>query len=190
MNIVHFATAGDFRQWLHEHHTTAKELWIGFWRKDSGRSGLTYSEALDEALCFGWIDGVRKKVDELGYTNRFTPRKPRSHWSHVNLQRVGELLRQNRMAAPGLASHAARDPANTGHASFEQRNVALPPKLFRAKRRAWTFFQSQPPSYQRTALWWICSAKQAETQLRRLEKLIVDSSSGRRLGTLTSKPKR
>ena len=193
MKVVHFASAGEFREWLHEHHATTKELWVGFWRKDSGRTGLTYSEALDEAFCYGWIDGVRKKVGEFSYTNRFTPRKPRSHWSHINLQRVVELLRQKRMAPAGLAAHAARNPENTCRASFEQSNVALPPKLeklFRAKKRAWGFFQSQPSYYQRTALWWISSAKQESTQLRRLEKLISDSAAGRRLGMFGPQPKR
>ena len=192
MNVAFFTTPSELRKWLDEHHTTANELWIGFWRKDSERVGLTYSEALDEALCYGWIDGVRKKVDALSYTNRFTRRKSRSHWSHVNLKRVEELIRQKRMAPPGLTAHAARDPENIGRASFEQGVVKLPLKLekfFRAEKKAWDYFRQQAPSYCRVALWWITSAKRAETQLSRLEKLIAGSKSGKRLAMFTPSAK-
>lgn len=185
MNVVHFVSPDEFHTWLKKNHATARELWAGFWRKDSWRTGLTYSEALDEALCFGWIDGVRRKVDALSYTNRFTPRKPKSHWSTVNLKRVVELIRQKRMVPSGLAVYAARDPANIAKASFEQKSVALTPALekhFRAHKAAWSFLEQQAPYYRRTALWWIVSAKREETQHRRLETLITDSAAGRRLG--------
>lgn len=190
MNVVHFSSPTEFRTWLKKNHAKTTELWVGFWRIDSGRVGLTYSEALDEALCFGWIDGVRRKVDELSYTNRFTPRKPKSHWSAVNLKRAEELIRQKRMAPSGLAAYEARNPANTAKASFEQKSVSLPPDLekhFRAHKQAWAFFSQQAPYYRRTALWWIASAKRTETQLRRLELLIADSAASRRLGMFTSK---
>ena len=189
MNVVHFISPAEFRAWLKKNHGATKELWIGFWRQASGRTGLTYSEA----LCFGWIDGVRRKVDALSYTNRFTPRKQKSHWSAVNLKRVDELIRQKRMAPSGLAAHTARDPANIAKASFEQKSVTLPPALekrFRAHKAAWTFFAQQAPYYRRTALWWIVSAKRPETQLRRLELLMADSAAGKRLGMFTPAAKR
>jgi uncharacterized protein YdeI (YjbR/CyaY-like superfamily) len=194
MNVVHFASPDEFHIWLKKNHSTARELRIGFWRKDSGRTGLTYSEALDEALCFGWIDGVRRKVDALSYTNRFTPRKSKSHWSTVNLKRVAELIRQKRMAPSGLAAYTARDPANIAKASFEQKSVTLPPALeshFRAHKAAWSFFVQQAPYYRRTALWWIVSAKREETQHRRLATLITDSAAGHRLSQFipAQKPK-
>lgn len=184
LKVVYFASPAGFRAWLREHGTTAREIWVGFWRKDSGRAGLTYSEALDEALCHGWIDGIRKKIDALSYTNRFTPRKPRSHWSRVNLARVAALIRDKRMTPPGLAAYDARDPDNTARASFEQKHVALPPALekkFRAQKSAWAFFQTQPPSYRRAATWWVASAKRDETQQRRFATLVADSADGRRL---------
>ena len=187
MNVVHFASAVEFRRWLEQEHAGARELCVGFFRKDSGRGGLTYPEALDEALCFGWIDGLRRRVDALSYTIRFTPRKPQSHWSAVNLRRVEELIRRGRMAAPGLAAHARRDPRRIARASFEQVSVALSPDLerrFRAHRRAWSFFTAQPPGYRRTALWWVSSAKRPDTRLRRLATLITDSAAGRRLNLL------
>jgi uncharacterized protein YdeI (YjbR/CyaY-like superfamily) len=193
MNIVHFASLAEFRAWLKKNQGATKELWIGFWRKDSGRTGLTYTEALDEALCFGWIDGVQRKIDKLNYTNRFTPRKSKSHWSAVNLKRAEELIRQKRMTPSGLAAYEARNPANIAKASFEQKAVMLPQALekrFRAYKAAWAFFERQVPSYRRTALWWIVSAKRAETQLRRLELLIADSAAGRRLGLFTPAAKR
>ena len=193
MNVLHFTSPAEFRTWLEKHQSTAKELWLGFWRKDSGRNGLTYSEALDEALCYGWIDGVRQKVDALRYTNRFTPRKKKSHWSAVNLKRVEELILKKRMTPAGLAAHEARDPTNLRKASYEQLAVSLAPKLlkrFHAHKHAWKFFEQQAPYYRRTALWWIASAKREETQLRRLEILITDSAANRRLGLLTPKAKR
>ena len=193
MKIVHFTSSDEFRAWLKEMHNTKTELWIGFWRKDSGRTGLTYSEALDEALCFGWIDGVRRKIDALSYTNRFTPRKSSSHWSTVNIKRVDALIRQKRMTPSGLAAYAKRDLANTAKGSYEQKSVTLPPeleKLFRCHKQAWAFFEKQAPSYRRTSLWWIVSAKRTETRLRRLELLITDSAAGRRLRMFTPASKR
>lgn len=191
MNVTYFESPAAFRRWLSEHHTTAKECWVGFWRKETGKAGLTYPEALDEALCHGWIDGIRKKVDDASYTNRFTPRKPRSHWSQVNVKRIGELIRKKRVTPAGLAAFKARDPANTGRASFEQPRVRLEPALerqFRAHRKAWENFEAQPPSYRRTALWWVASAKREETRVRRLQTLITDSAAGRRLALFTRQP--
>jgi len=193
MNVAHIDTASAFRVWLDCHHRTERELVVGFYRKESGRGGLTYAEALDEALCFGWIDGVRRRIDALSYSIRFTPRQPRSHWSTVNLRRVEELTRLGRMAAPGLAAHAARDPNRTARGSYEQDNVRLDPELerrFRARRRAWAFFETQPPGYRRTALWWVVSAKREDTRLRRLATLVADSAAHRRLDMISPSGKR
>lgn len=193
MNAVHFASPGEFRAWLEKHGGTASELILGFWRKDSGRGGLTYSEALDTVLCFGWIDGVRSTVDNLSYTIRFTPRKTRSYWSTVNLKRAEALIRLKQMAPSGLAAYEARDPTNKRKASFEQKSVVLPPTLekrLRSHAQAWAFFAQQPPYYRKVATWWVISAKREETQFRRLDLLIADSAAGRRLAMLTPKAKR
>ena len=188
MKVTFFKSASDFRQWLEVHHASVCELWVGFFKKDSGKAGLTYAEAVDEALCFGWIDGLKKRVDELSYTHRFTPRKPKSNWSRVNIQHVGRLKRAGRMTPAGLKAIAARDPARSGVYSFENAARELSPadqRRFKADRAAWEFFQQQPPGYRRTAIWRVVSAKMDETRARRLSQLIEESSNGRRLGLLT-----
>ena len=183
-----FAGATAFRAWLEKHHATATELWVGFYRKDSGKGGLTYPEALDEALCFGWIDGIRKKTARDSYTNRFTPRKAGSIWSKVNIGHIARLTATGRMHPAGLAAFRARTEAKTGVYSFERTAPAkLSPAFattFRAQPRAWEFFQAQPPGYRRIALHFVMSAKQEATRLRRLNRLIADSAAGRRLGVL------
>ena len=192
MDVRHFRDAATFRRWLERNHDREKELWVGFYRNDSGRGGLTYREALDQALCFGWIDGVRKKVDEASYAQRFTPRQARSTWSLVNIRRVGELTKMGVMAPAGVKAFEARDAARSGTYSFENRPQALPPDLerrFRKDRAAWAFFQTQPPGYRRTAIWFIVSAKKDETRLKRLAVLMDDSAHGRRLGMLAPGPK-
>jgi uncharacterized protein YdeI (YjbR/CyaY-like superfamily) len=184
-----FATPAAFRAWLATHHDTAAELWVGFHRTDSGKPSITWPEAVDEALCVGWIDGVRKRVDDASYAIRFTPRKPRSTWSSVNVARVAELTRLGRMRAAGLAAFARRAADRTGIYSYEQRAAAaLDPvaeRAFRANAKAWEFFQTQAPAYRRTAVWWVVSAKREETRRKRLATLVEDSAHGRRLGHLT-----
>lgn len=141
--------------------------------------GITYAQALDEALCFGWIDGVRRAYDEDTFTVRFTPRKPRSNWSRVNVRHVERLLKEGRMKQPGLAAFEAREESRTGVYSFEQREMKLAPayvRRFRADRRAWAFFQKQPPWYRRTSSFWVMSARREETRARRLDSLISHSS--------------
>ena len=184
MSPVHFATAGAFRAWLAAHHATTPELIVAFHTKTSGRGGLTYPEALDEALCVGWIDGVRRKLDADRFTIRFTPRKSRSTWSLVNVRHVERLTEAGRMAPAGLAAFAARDPAKTGLYSFEQRPQEFPAalkKTFRADQPAWKFWEAQPPGYRRTAIWWVVSAKQEATKEKRLAELIAVSAAGRRI---------
>ncbi len=187
-----FRSADELRAWLEKAHDSVSELWIGFFNQRSGQTGITYKQALDEALCFGWIDGVRKSVDEGRYMQRFTPRKARSIWSLVNIKRVGELKALGRMCAPGLAAFARRDEKRSGVYSFERANVrwsgALE-RLFRASAPAWAFFQSQPPGYRRIATWFVMSAKKDETRLKRLTTLIALSEKGRRLPMLERAPR-
>lgn len=193
MGAVFFTAAAAWREWLAAHHVTAAELQVGFYKRDAGRPSITYQEALDEALCYGWIDGVRKGLDEASYTIRFTPRKPRSNWSAVNIRRVEELLRLGRMQPPGIQAYEARDAERSRIYSYEQEQHALTEAFqqqFRANGAAWSFFQAQPPSYRKVASYWVMSAKQEATRLRRLAALIADSAEGRRLTILTRWQKR
>ena len=193
MKVKYFKSSSEFRQWLELNHARLSELWVGFFKKDSGKGGLTYAEALDEALCFGWIDGLKKRVDEFSYTHRFTPRKPRSNWSRINLQHVERLQKAERMTPAGLVAYAARKPERSGVYSFENAPRKLPPadeKQFKADEVAWAFFQRQPPGYQRKIIWWMVSAKKPETRTRRLSQLIEASRQGRRLGQLSGQIKK
>ncbi len=189
MNPTFFPTPADFRAWLEEHHDEAKELLVGFYKKGSGKPSITWPESVDEALCFGWIDGVRKSLGEDSYTIRFTPRKPRSIWSAVNIKRVEELTRLGLMRPAGLKAFEQRVEAKSGVYSFEQgddvRLEEAHAEQFRANAKAWEFFQAQPPGYRKAAIWWVVSAKKAETRLRRLATLIDDSEHGRRVALLT-----
>jgi uncharacterized protein YdeI (YjbR/CyaY-like superfamily) len=190
-----FATPADFRKWLAKHHGSEAELWVGFYKKASGKPSITYPESVDQALCFGWIDGVRKSVDADSYMNRFSPRNAGSIWSVVNTKRAQELIDLGLMTPAGAKAFAARDPAKTQRYSFERANVNLSPdqlEQFRASKRAWEFFQAQPPGYRKIAMWYVLSAKQPATQQKRLARLIADSAQGRRIGMLQrpEKPKR
>ena len=189
MKPTFFAKPADFRTWLEKNHDKVAELLVGFYKKGSGKPSITWPESVDEALCFGWIDGVRRRIDDESYSIRFTPRRPRSIWSNVNTRRVAELTKQGRMHRAGLEAFEARDAKRSGIYSFEQRernqklDAAHEAKL-RANRKAWAFFQAQPPGYQRLASLWVMSAKKEETRLRRLAVLIDDSAAGRRIGLL------
>jgi len=188
MEIRFFKTPADFRAWLEKHHATAQELWVGFYKKDSGKPSLTWPESVDEALCFGWIDGIRKSVDETSYKIRFTPRRPRSIWSAVNIGRVEELTRQGRMRPAGELAFQARTENRSGIYAYEQRAPELVEPYggkLRRNKAAWKFFAAQTASYRKAASWWVLSAKREETRLRRLEKLIEDSAAGRTLAQYT-----
>lgn len=185
MRGTHFRTAAAFRRWLEKNHATAKELQVRFYKKASGKGGMVYREALDEALCFGWIDGVVHRLDDESYAQRFTPRRAGSNWSNINVGHVARLKRAGRMHAAGLAAFAARTAEKTGVYSFEAK---IPPTLptaderrFRAAPAAWEFFSAQPPGYRRQSVWHVVSAKQEATRERRLAKLIAASAAGRRL---------
>lgn len=188
-----FASADAWRRWLEAHHATAPELLVGFYRKESGRPSMTWPESVDAALCFGWIDGVRRRIDGESYSIRFTPRRPRSIWSAINVKRVAALTDAGLMSEAGLRAFAARTSERTGVYSFEQQKKAkLAPadeKRFRANADAWRFFQAQPAGYRHVATWWVVSAKKDATRERRLATLIADSAEGRRLKHLTRTPK-
>ena len=184
MTPRYFTSPAEFRRWLAAHHATERELLVGFYKKASGKPGISYQDAVDEALCFGWIDGVKKRVDEIRYTHRFTPRTSGSTWSLINTRRVGELIALERMAAPGLEAFQRRDPKKTGIYSFENRPSTFDAALaraFKADAAAWIFFRAQPPGYQRLMTFWVMSAKQQETRLRRLAVLVKRSAEGKRI---------
>ena len=190
MSATFFESPGEFRKWLKANHAHAAELLLGLHKKGAGRAGLSYAEALDEALCFGWIDGVRKTVDGDSYTIRFTPRQPRSKWSTVNTKRAEELIALGCMQPAGLRAFQARDTAQAQLYSYEARSRPLAEPYadqLQANPKAWAYFQAQAPSYQRTASWWVMSAKKEETRLRRLATLIADSEAGRRLAATTGR---
>jgi uncharacterized protein YdeI (YjbR/CyaY-like superfamily) len=184
-----FKTPSDLRQWFEAHHASAAEQWVGFYKRDSGKASITWPQSVDEALCFGWIDGIRKSIDDVSYMIRFTPRKARSTWSTVNIKRVGELSEQGLMRPAGLKAFAARQENRSGIYSYEQRSPELPDeyrKILRKNRGALQFFEAQPPSYRKAANWWVTSAKKEETRLKRLERLIQLSAARQRIPQFTA----
>lgn len=193
-NIRFFGCSADFRGWLQENGKTTRELWVGLYRKTSAKRSITYSEALDEALCCGWIDGVRKRVGPDSYTIRFAPRQPKSQWSAVNIKRVQSLASSGRMLAAGRQAFEGATEQPRSYSYEQQRRSVFAPEFereFRANRKAWDFFQSQPPWYRRTATFWVVSARKQETRERRLATLVSDSARGKPIKELArSVPKR
>ena len=184
MRIEYFRSPDDFRRWLQKNHATAGELWVGYYKKSSGKASITWPESVDQALCFGWIDGVRKSVDEFSYTIRFTPRRRGSIWSSVNIRRARELSDKGLIQAAGVAAFEARKENRSGIYSYEQRAAKLDgpyAKRLKQSKAAWDFFYAQPSSYRKAIVWWIVSAKQETTRLKRLEKLIELSTNRKRL---------
>ena len=193
MKAEFFESVEELEEWLVENHARVSELWIGFYKKASGRARINYKDALDAALCFGWIDGVRKSVDESRFTIRFTPRKARSIWSAVNIKRASELEKSGRMNAAGLAAFRGRDVERANRYSFEQKTCefgAALEKQFRSDAAGWQFFQDQPPGYRRVAMWWVVSAVKDETKLKRLATLMEDSANGRRIALVARSTKK
>jgi predicted GIY-YIG superfamily endonuclease/uncharacterized protein YdeI (YjbR/CyaY-like superfamily) len=193
MEPTYFDSAAAFRTWLDENHDSATEIVVGFYKTGADKSGITYAEALDEALCYGWIDGVRKRVDDERYQIRFSPRKRGSIWSEVNIARAEALTASGRMQAAGEAAFAARDESKTKQSSYEERSRPLDETYaapFKENVRAWEFFEAQPPSYRRAASWWVMSAKREETRQRRLTKLVGHSERGERLPEVLSPNRR
>ena len=189
MKPAFFATAAEFRRWLERHHDSASELLVGFYKVGSGKPSMTWPESVDQALCFGWIDGVRRRIDDESYTIRFTPRKPRSIWSAINIRRAGELKELGLMQPSGLRAFERRSPERSAISSYEKAPAQLSAAAeaaFRKRKAAWTFFNEQPPSYRRVAIHWVTTAKKEETRARRLAKLIEASASGRRLEQFTA----
>ncbi|HUR69521.1 MAG TPA: YdeI/OmpD-associated family protein [Candidatus Thermoplasmatota archaeon] len=184
-----FGTQAQWRRWLAKHHAAASELVLGFYKAAAGRKGITYQQALDVALCFGWIDGVRRSLGDEAWSIRFTPRRPRSIWSAVNLRRAEKLKAEGKMAAAGLAAFEGRDPTRAGLYSFENKPKALAPayeRALRADARAWEHWSASPPGYRRTATFWVMSAKREKTRERRAAQLIRWHSEGKRIPSLTS----
>ena len=189
----YFPSPAAFRAWLERHHADHDELWVGFHRVSTGQPSLTWREAVDEALCFGWIDGVRKRVDETRHVIRFTPRRARSIWSAVNIARVEALEAEGRMRDPGRAAFARRDDERSRIYSYERADAHLDKAMerrFREVPEAWTFWSEQPPGYRRTLSWWVISAQRPETRTKRLEELIDASAAGRRVGQFERPPSR
>jgi uncharacterized protein YdeI (YjbR/CyaY-like superfamily) len=188
MKAIFFRSASDLRKWFEKHHATTRELWVGYYKKNSGKPSITWPESVDEALCFGWIDGVRKSVDDLSYAIRFTPRKPGSIWSAVNIRRARRLVDEGRMQPRGLKAYQARQENKSGVYSYEQRREQLEEpyaSLLGKNKAARDFFQAQPAGYRKAASWWVISAKKEETRRRRLDRLIEDSAHGRTIPPLT-----
>lgn len=175
MHPIYFSNPEEFRQWLQKHGKVETELWVGFYKRATKIPSMTWSESVDQALCFGWIDGIRKRIDAQKYVIRFTPRNPKSHWSAVNLKKIESLKRSGQMQPEGLKVYQQRDKKNTGGASYEQRNVHLDPtyiKAIQSNPKAWDYWEKLAPSYKKATTWWVMSAKKEETQLRRLQILI------------------
>lgn len=181
MRLRFFKTPTQFRKWLESNHEKARELWVGFYKKGT-KPSITWPESVSEALRFGWIDGVRKSVDESSYKIRFSPRKPRSIWSAINIRTAKALIEDGRMHPAGLTAFEARKEYRSGIYSYENRPKTLPAayeKRLRKNPAAWKSFQAQPPGYRRTLTWWVVSAKKEETRMKRLDQLIADSAKGR-----------
>lgn len=179
-----FTTKEEFREWLKKHHATEKELLAGFYKTGSGKPSMSWSESVDQALCFGWIDGVRKSIDHESYSIRFTPRKPGSIWSLINIRKVDELSKAGLMMPEGQKAFDLRKEERSGVYSHENGDISLAPAYkiqFTTHKTAWDFFEAQPPSYKKVMIHWIMSAKQEKTRLSRLEKVIAKSEQLRRL---------
>ena len=189
-----FKNPEAFRAWLAKHHETSDELWVGYYKKQTGKPTLTWPESVDEALCYGWIDSIRKTIDDTSYTIRFTPRKAGSIWSAVNIKRAQALADAGRMRPSGLVAYQARRENKAGVYSYEQRSVGLVApydRLLKKNKAAWDFFQAQPASYKKAVSWWVVSAKKGETRVARLEKLMMHSGRGERLPAMApNKPTR
>jgi uncharacterized protein YdeI (YjbR/CyaY-like superfamily) len=184
MSPVFFTNSAEFRKWLEENHQSETELIVGYYKVGTGKPSMNWSESVDEALCFGWIDGIRKSIDNESYCNRFTPRKPRSNWSAVNIKKVEELIRSGKMAPAGLAAFEKRSEERSAIYSYENRPEKFDPEMeaqFKKHIDAWEFFSKLSPSYRKSVIYWVMSAKQQATQLSRLDKLIAASAERKRL---------
>ncbi len=183
-----FSNQFEFREWLEENHEKETELFVGYYKVNSGKPSMMWSESVDQALCFGWIDGVRKSIDDVSYFIRFTKRKPNSIWSGVNIKKIEELKKQGLIKPAGIAAFNLRNESRSKIYAYEKEVVKLSEDFearFRANKKAWSFFQSLPPSYHKSAINWVMSAKQETTKVKRLEELIRDSEAGRKIKRLS-----
>jgi uncharacterized protein YdeI (YjbR/CyaY-like superfamily) len=186
-DVQFFESTDQLRDWFDGHHRTADELWLGYHKKATGRPTITWSDAVDEALCVGWIDSVRYSLDDERSAQRFTPRRKGSVWSAINVRKVGELTAQGRMRPAGLAAYEARDPGKTAIYAYEREVAALTEDetaRLRADRAAWADWERRSPSYRRTIIYWVTSAKKPETRARRLDALIEASAAGEPVGPM------
>jgi len=193
MRPVYFRAPADLRKWFEANHASARELLVGYFKKGSGKPSVTWPESVDEALCAGWIDGIRRSIDEERYVIRFTPRKRGSIWSAINVRRALALSKEKRMRPAGLAAFAARRENKVGVYSYEKRPAGLVEpyrSLLEKNRRAWVFYEAQPGSYKRAVCWWVLSAKKDETRRKRLERLVATSAGGRRIPQFTRREPR
>ncbi|MEW6194232.1 MAG: YdeI/OmpD-associated family protein [Bacteroidota bacterium] len=184
MNPIFFKSPSQLRKWFKQNYSSKEELWLGYYKKNSGKPSVTWPESVDEALCFGWIDGIRKSIDDVSYKIRFTPRRKGSVWSVVNIKRAKELIEQGLMQQPGLSAFEKRKEDRSEIYSYEQRKDDLDKpylNIFKKNKDAWKFFQSMPPYYKRTVSWWVISAKKEETRLKRLQKLIDCSANEKKI---------
>lgn len=182
ISATFFATPEGFREWLHHNHDKEKELIVGYYKKGTGIPSMDWPQSVDQALCYGWIDGIRRKIDDKSYSVRFTPRRPNSIWSPTNIKKIAELKKAGLMQPTGLAAYAKKkDNGAQIYAYAQPKNPTLPAeflKKLKANKKAWEFFEAQVPSYKKPAIWWVISAKQEATKLRRLNSLIEDSANG------------
>jgi uncharacterized protein YdeI (YjbR/CyaY-like superfamily) len=184
MSPIFFKSQSEFRKWLQKNHLRKSEVWVGMYKVHTGKPSVTWNQAVDEALCFGWIDSVVRRIDDESHMQRFTPRKKSSIWSAKNIKRIGELIEEGRVSEHGQKAFNERDPRRQNLYSSEQEHIAFTAeqeRQFRRNRKAWAWFQSKPASYRRPATWWVTSAKREETRARRLATLIEDSAAGRHI---------
>ena len=188
MKPTFFKTQADWRKWLEKNHASETELIVGFYKKSSGKHSIVWTESVDEALCFGWIDGIRKSLGEEAYQIRFTPRKRTSIWSAINIKRIQELMKLGLVAPAGKKIFDERNEKKQQLYSFEQENIAFTSaqeKRFKLNKKAWKYFEAMPMSYRRPATWWVISAKQEATREKRMATLIADSEAGRKIKPLS-----
>ncbi|MDN5200339.1 YdeI/OmpD-associated family protein [Fulvivirgaceae bacterium BMA10] len=184
MEPTFFEKQADLREWFEKNHNKVEALWVGYYKKGTGIPSIDWSQSVDEAICFGWIDGIRKKIDDQTYKIRFTPRKPRSHWSAVNIEKVQQLTKLGLMKPEGLAAYKKRDEKRSGQASYEQAHVALDKdyeKEIQKNKKAWEYFENMAPYYRKATIHWVMSAKKEETRLKRLDVLIKSSEEGQKI---------
>lgn len=192
MKPTFFETPQNFRDWLERYHNQRTELWVGYYKKATGRASITWPESVDQALCFGWIDGIRKSLGDESYVIRFTPRRQKSIWSEVNLKRINELIELGLVHEFGLAAYERRTDKTSARYAYEQGDVALSKEYeeqIKANPKAWDYFEALPQSYKKPSIWWVMSAKQKETQLRRLGILIECCEKGERIPGLVNRPR-